>query len=44
MKTINLLDLLIDTYPEKEDTQPVTNSTTMSMREELVTLLNKYNK
>ena len=41
-ETINLPDPSKDTYPEKEDAQPVTYSTTMSKREELVTLLNKY--
>ena len=43
-KMINLSDPSKDTYPEKEDTKSVINSTTLSKKEELVTLLDKYNK
>ena len=41
---INLSDSSNDAYPEKEGAQPVTYSTTLSKREELVTLINKYKK
>ena len=33
-----------DMYLKKEDTQPVTNPTTLSKKEELMTLQDKYKK
>ena len=44
LKTINLLDPSNDMYPEKVDTQPVIKSTTLSKKEDLTTLLDKYKK
>ena len=44
LEAINLSDSLKDTYPKKEDAQPVTYSKAKSKKEELITLMNKYKK
>ena len=44
LEVINLSDSLKDTYPKKEDAQPVTYSKAKSKREELVALRNKYER
>ena len=43
-KTINMSEPSKDIYLKKEETQSVVNSTTLSKKEELITLLDKYMK